>query len=187
MKTIPTTDQAENIYWTQINTGPWNIVIAATSAGLCYVGSSGQGLAELEAWAGVRLPDCPLRRDDAMLRPYADEVMEYLQGRRKDFSMPKDDRGTPFQKEVWHALEAIPYGHTATYSEIAHAIRKPAAVRAVGTAIGANPLLIVTPCHRVIGKNGTLTGYRGGLAMKSSLLELEGANSTLNRGGIAHA
>ena len=125
-----------------------------------------------------------------MLRPYADEVMEYLQGKRKEFAMPKDDRGTPFQKEVWRALEAIPYGHTATYSEIAHAIRKPAAVRAVGAAIGANPLLIVTPCHRVIGKNGTLTGYRGGLAMKSSLLELEGAQVTVSLdlgGGIAHA
>jgi len=74
---------------------------------------------------------------------------------------------------VWKALNEIPYGQTKTYSDIAHSINKPAAVRAVGAAIGANPILLAVPCHRIVGKNGTLTGYRGGLEMKKKLLELE--------------
>ncbi|RXZ77651.1 methylated-DNA--[protein]-cysteine S-methyltransferase [Paenibacillaceae bacterium] len=83
------------------------------------------------------------------------------------------NRGTPFQKAVWKALCEIPYGQTRSYSDIAHQIQKSAAVRAVGTAIGTNPILITVTCHRVIGKNGSLTGYRGGMEMKMILLELE--------------
>src|SRR5699024_3681213 len=81
--------------------------------------------------------------------------------------------GTPFQKKVWQSMCEIPYGQKATYSEIAHNIGNKKAVRAVGTAIGANPLMIILPCHRVIAKNGALTGFRGGLEMKKMLLALE--------------
>ena len=84
-----------------------------------------------------------------------------------------DIEGTPFQKEVWQALQEIPYGETITYQEISEKIGRPRAVRAVGTAIGKNPLLMVIPCHRVIGSKGQLTGYRGGLAMKQALLTFE--------------
>ena len=117
--------------------------------------------------------------NNEILRPYSVELSEYLQGQRQHFSLPVALEGTSFQKEVWDALCAIPYGKTCSYSDIANHIQRPAAVRAVGTAIGANPLLITVPCHRVIGKNGTLTGYRGGLEMKTKLLELERSGSSL--------
>jgi methylated-DNA-[protein]-cysteine S-methyltransferase len=100
-------------------------------------------------------------------------LTQYLQGKRKDFSLPFDYHGTTFQLAVWNALCKIPYGKTQSYSDFANYIQKPVSVRAVGTAIGANPILISVPCHRVIGKNGSLTGYRGGLEMKTKLLQLE--------------
>jgi methylated-DNA-[protein]-cysteine S-methyltransferase len=114
-----------------------------------------------------------LAQDDEKLRPYTDELEEYFRGKRKNFLQPLDLYGTPFQLSVWNALRKIPYGHTQSYSEIADYIQKPASVRAVGAAIGANPILIVVPCHRAIGKNGKLTGYRGGLEIKKQLLQLE--------------
>lgn len=104
------------------------------------------------------------------------QLTEYLAGRRRKFDLPYRFHGTAFQEEVWHALEQIPYGTTRTYQEIAASIHRPKAVRAVGAAISKNPLLIVVPCHRVLGANGRLTGYAGGLAMKKDLLKIE-ANS----------
>src|SRR5690606_13042195 len=105
--------------------------------------------------------------------PYRQELVEYITGQRITFRMATELRGTPFQSAVWQALSRIPYGETATYADIAIQLGKPSAARAVGAAIGANPVLIAIPCHRVIGKNGALTGYRGGLAMKTELLRLE--------------
>lgn len=99
---------------------------------------------------------------------YAEQLQAYLNGKRTHFSFPVDLAGTPFQLAVWKALSEIPYGSTCSYSDIAEHIEKQAAVRAVGAAIGANPLLMVVPCHRVIGKSGQLTGYRGGLDMKKN-------------------
>ena len=99
--------------------------------------------------------------------------MEYLEGKRKDFTLSFDYNGTAFQQAVWKALCEIPYGQTKSYSDVANHINKPAAVRAVGAAIGKNPILITVFCHRVIGKDGSLTGFRGGLEMKKQLLELE--------------
>ena len=99
--------------------------------------------------------------------------MEFLDGQRKEFTAATALHGTPFQQSVWQALLEIPFGETVSYSTIAERIGNPKAVRAVGTAIGANPMLIIVPCHRVIGKNGSLTGFRGGLEMKAHLLNLE--------------
>ncbi|TVX98696.1 methylated-DNA--[protein]-cysteine S-methyltransferase [Cohnella terricola] len=161
------------VYWSLIEHGDWYMHIAATVDGLCFVGSRNHPLEEMTAWIEARLPGSAVVRDDEMLHPYAAELIQYLQGARERFTVPFDLRGTPFQLAVWEALGAVPYGATRSYSDIANAIRKPAAVRAVGSAIGANPLLITVPCHRVVGKNGTLTGYRGGLEMKKKLLELE--------------
>lgn len=134
-----------------------------------------RSLDELSAWASRRFPGSPLTQDDRRLAPYTAELAEYFRGERHRFTVPFDLQGTPFQQAVWQSLCAIPFGQTRSYSDIAESIRKPAAVRAVGTAIGANPLLVTVPCHRVIGKNGALTGYRGGLEMKTRLLELERA------------
>jgi methylated-DNA-[protein]-cysteine S-methyltransferase len=112
--------------------------------------------------------------DDARpLEPILRQLDEFFAGDRKEFDLVLAPRGTPFQQRVWEALRAIPFGETATYGEIAAAIGQPTAVRAVGAANARNPIPIVVPCHRVIGANGTLTGYAGGLSTKQQLLELE--------------
>lgn len=161
------------IYWSFLVYNDWKIYLAATSKGLCFVGSQNLPFEELETWAKKRFPESPLVESTEKMIGYENELMEYLDGKRKGFTLPLDCNGTDFQQAVWNALCEIPYGETRSYSEIAHNINKPAAVRAVGTAIGANPILISVPCHRVVGKNGSLTGYRGGLGMKTQLLKLE--------------
>jgi methylated-DNA-[protein]-cysteine S-methyltransferase len=107
------------------------------------------------------------------------QLRAYFAGRLRDFQLPLDLAGTEFQIRVWRELQTIPYGETCTYSAIAQAIGRPSAVRAVGTANGANPIPIVVPCHRVIGANGKLVGYGGGLPLKKRLLELESIDQTL--------
>ncbi|EEK77424.1 Methylated-DNA--protein-cysteine methyltransferase [Bacillus cereus R309803] len=107
------------------------------------------------------------------MQTYTKEIIEYLENNRETFTFPIDAYGTSFQLSVWNTVREIPYGKTYSYSEIAEKMQKPTAIRAVATAIAANPLLITIPCHRVIGKNGKLTGFRGGLEMKKELLILE--------------
>ena len=102
------------------------------------------------------------------------QLGEYLSGRRRDFDLPLDPRGTEFQRLCWEALQAIPYGETRSYGQQARIIGRPEAARAVGMANHDNPIGVIIPCHRVIGSNGSLTGYAGGLDMKRKLLELEG-------------
>ncbi len=104
------------------------------------------------------------------------QLSEYFAGKRKAFDFPYRLTGTPFQRKVWAALEAIPYGETRTYKDIAQAIGNEKATRAVGMANNRNPIPIVVPCHRVVGTNGNLVGYAYGLAMKKALLELEQKN-----------
>ncbi len=101
------------------------------------------------------------------------QLKEYFQGRRQNFDLPLAPTGTAFQNQVWKALVKIPYGTTTSYGELAKQIGRPKASRAVGAANGKNPLAIVVPCHRVIGSNGKLTGYAGGLERKAALLQLE--------------
>jgi methylated-DNA-[protein]-cysteine S-methyltransferase len=109
------------------------------------------------------------------MRQYVRELEEYFAGQRRQFDFPLDLRGTDFQLACWRALLAIPYGETRTYADIARAVGKPRAFRAVGMANNRNPVAIVVPCHRVIASDGTLCGYGGGLEVKRRLLELEGA------------
>ncbi len=101
------------------------------------------------------------------------ELSEYFAGSRKDFHIPLEIKGTPFQKTVWSELQKIPYGKTTSYKDIAQKVSSEKAVRAVGTANGRNPLSIIVPCHRVIASNGTLSGYAGGVNIKETLLRLE--------------
>lgn len=164
---------AQEMYWSEIKHSLGSMIVAATALGLCYVGSPDASCEEVEVWARKLASDYRLVRSDEKMRPYAEQLVHYLEGQRTRFELPLDVRGTTFQQSVWKALMSLPYGKTSVYSDLAEAIGKPNAVRAVGAAIGANPLLIVVPCHRVIGKNGALTGYRGGLAAKSWLLQLE--------------
>lgn len=124
-------------------------------AGREWAGRSGE--TELTGWAAA-------------------ELEEYFSGRRREFSVPLSPHGTPFQLAVWEALRRVPYGQTRTYGEIAAAVGRPGAARAVGMANHDNPLLIFTPCHRVVGKGGALTGFACGLEVKRWLLALEGAD-----------
>lgn len=112
---------------------------------------------------------------DALAETVFRQLDEYFAGTRTAFDFPCAPQGTPFQQKVWAALCEIPYGETRSYKQIAEAVGKPKACRAVGMANNRNPIIIVIPCHRVIGANGALTGYGGGLEMKRALLELEGA------------
>jgi methylated-DNA-[protein]-cysteine S-methyltransferase len=108
--------------------------------------------------------------------PFAEvirQLLEYFSGERKEFDLPLAPEGTDFQLEVWRSLRTIPYGETISYAQLAQRISNPKAVRAVGLANGCNPIPIIIPCHRVIGSNGSLTGFGGGLSTKRKLLDLE--------------
>jgi methylated-DNA-[protein]-cysteine S-methyltransferase len=119
------------------------------------------------------------KRDAAALRPVREQFLEYFDGKRTRFDLPLAPHGTPFQLKVWTTLASIPYGETWSYRDLAIRIDAPKAVRAVGAANGRNPLPIVLPCHRVIGADGRLTGFGGGLPLKQFLLEHEGAERRL--------
>ncbi|RIX47264.1 methylated-DNA--[protein]-cysteine S-methyltransferase [Paenibacillus nanensis] len=174
--------QDKTVYWTVMEHSGQSLFMAATDEGLCFVGGWNEALEELEKWTLSKYPGSALIRDDVRLSQYRNGLAAYMKGERPALDFPMAVRGTAFQQKVWNALLAIPYGETRTYTDIAAAVGSPAAVRAVGAAIGANPILIAVPCHRVIGKDGSLTGFRGGLAMKKALLALErGAASRENK------
>lgn len=166
--------QNELIYYTLFDYKGWSMYIAATEKGLCYVGSQNEPLDELEKWVNKKFKHAKLIANHEQLTPYIQELMDYIDGKIKDFTYAFDLKGTDFQKNVWHQLCTIPYGETVCYSDVAKKIGNPKAVRAVGTAIGANPIAVIIPCHRVLGKDGSLTGYSGGLPIKEKLLQLEG-------------
>ncbi len=109
----------------------------------------------------------------------AEQIIEYFEGKRKTFDVLLCPKGTEFQKKVWTELQKIPYGQTVSYQQIAQRVGDPKAIRAVGTANGKNPMTILIPCHRVIGSDGKLTGYAGGLERKQALLDLERKNKQL--------
>ncbi|WP_372525715.1 methylated-DNA--[protein]-cysteine S-methyltransferase [Piscinibacter sp.] len=120
--------------------------------------------------------DAPQRPDDPLLRDAAERLDAYFAGRDACFDLPLDLLGTPFQRSVWQALLAIAAGETRSYGDIARQVGSPRATRAVGAAVGKNPLSVIVPCHRVIGSSGALTGYAGGMERKRALLVLEGVS-----------
>jgi methylated-DNA-[protein]-cysteine S-methyltransferase len=128
----------------------------------------------------VKLGELILKPNHPVLRKTEKQLAEYFAGKRKTFDLAVEFVGTAFQKKVWKALAAIPFGKTLTYAEIARKIGRPTASRAVGAAVGRNPSSIVTPCHRVVGSDGSLTGFAGGMPAKARLLQLEG-HTTLRR------
>jgi len=121
----------------------------------------------------VRLGEVVTGKVHPILTQTEQQLKEYFAGTRTSFSVPIDLRGTPFQRNVWEALLAIPFGETKTYGDLAKQLGNPQASRAVGAATGRNPISIIVPCHRVIGSTGKLTGFAGGLETKAHLLELE--------------
>ena len=132
----------------------------------------------------VRLGPSETRDDHPILREATRQLRGYFAGEVTAFDLPLDLRGTDFQKRVWAALLAIPYGETRSYGAIAHAIGRPEASRAVGAANGRNPLSIVAPCHRVVGAKGHLTGFAGGLDAKATLLALERRSGSARDGEL---
>ncbi|MFD1788031.1 methylated-DNA--[protein]-cysteine S-methyltransferase [Sphingomonas floccifaciens] len=143
------------------------LALIASDAGLVAV------LWEDDRPGRVVLEDATQNADHPILTAAARQLADYFAGIRTRFDLPLDPRGTPFQRQVWAALDTIPYGETRSYAQIAAQIGRPTASRAVGAANGRNPVSIVTPCHRVVGTNGTLTGFAGGLAAKDYLLTLK--------------
>lgn len=144
------------------------LTLVASDTGLAAI------LWENDDPARVRLAPQFENPDHPVLRETARQLGQYFAGERWSFDLPLDFHGTDFQKDVWQALLAIPFGETRSYAEIARAVGRPTAFRAVGAANGRNPISIVAPCHRVIGTNGTLTGFAGGIEAKRHLLALEG-------------
>jgi methylated-DNA-[protein]-cysteine S-methyltransferase len=130
------------------------------------------GLYMQEGRRPVRIPRTWIRAEEPFAEAGA-QLTEYFDGRRREFELPLAPSGTPFQIRVWNALREIPYGRTASYGEIARQVGVPSAPRAVGVANGLNPIAVIVPCHRVIGADGSLTGFGGGLERKRTLLDLE--------------
>ena len=149
-----------------------SIIIAATAKGLAGLWFDDQRHLPRELVGPAVWPSDP---DHLVLKEVISQLTEYFSGQRSSFDVPLDlAYGTAFQQSVWRALLKIPQGGTASYGEVSQRIGKPAAVRAVGAAVGRNPVSIIVPCHRVMGAGGKLTGYAGGLERKSALLKLEG-------------
>jgi O-6-methylguanine DNA methyltransferase len=152
--------------------GPFGAVF--TPRGLACLTFPADSREGVETWVRVRAPKSRVIHDQSALADLSTQLTAYFEGALQRFSLPLDLRGTPFQLDVWRALQEIPYGEVRSYGDIARAIGRPRAVRAVGMANHDNPIPIIVPCHRVIGSNRTLTGYGGGLELKERLLELEG-------------
>ncbi|UUX97157.1 methylated-DNA--[protein]-cysteine S-methyltransferase [Aquabacterium sp. J223] len=160
------------IAWCQVDTPLGPMTLAAARHGLAGAWFDGQR----HHPGPLRAPEVP---DHPLLVEAARQITDHFAGRRRRFELPLDLHGTAFQQSVWQALLALPCGATAGYGAIARAIGRPSAVRAVGAAVGRNPVSIVVPCHRVLGHDGGLTGYAGGLDRKQALLLLEGVGAAL--------
>ena len=167
------------LYWSSVACPQGLIIVMATERGVCWTGTPGTPIDEGFEWLRRKMQFDQVIEGEkiAHLQQAMGELRRYLAGEHVQFSCPLDLHGTPFQIAVWEELYRIPYGETRTYAEIARLIGRPAAVRAVGAANGANPVAIIVPCHRVIGTNGTLTGYGGGLPTKAWLLAMEGVKT----------
>jgi methylated-DNA-[protein]-cysteine S-methyltransferase len=157
---------------TTITTPLGQLLLARTAKGLAGAWFEGQKH-HPETLTAVR------RADDELLRHAADQIHEYFAGERDSFDLPLDLHGTAFQRSVWQRLLAIRTGGTTSYGAIAKALGSASAVRAVGGAVGRNPLSVIVPCHRVVGTDGSLTGYAGGVDRKRALLLLEGAGAAV--------
>ena len=154
------------IFYTHIPTPVGRLLLTATEHGLSGIHMEKDGKAP---------ENVPLDwvRDDARFAAISERLNEYFSGKRTDFDVPLDVKGTRFQESVWSALSRIPYGATISYAELARRVGNPKAVRAVGQANNRNPISIIVPCHRVVGADGSLTGYGGGIERKKYLLDLE--------------
>jgi AraC family transcriptional regulator of adaptative response/methylated-DNA-[protein]-cysteine methyltransferase len=148
------------------------ILVAATEKGICFV-SFGDNKTFLERSLREEFPAADIQHGSPKLQTWLHAILRHLKGHQRRLDLPLDMQGTAFQSRVWTALRSIPYGQTRSYTQIAKAIGKPAAVRAVARACASNPVSVIVPCHRVVSKNGNLAGYRWGLKRKCHLLAKE--------------
>jgi len=161
------------IHTAQVETPIGDLRLASTEKGLAYVElprAAGCGFA---GWLHHHLPSVRCVESLERNRRAVEQILEYLAGDRTEFDLSLDLRGTEFQRQVWRELQKIPFGSQRSYREIAVAVGRPKAVRAVGAANGSNPVSLVVPCHRVINSDGKLGGYAGGLELKARLLAME--------------
>lgn len=148
-----------------------------TIIGEIGIADNGKGITNIYIKDKLKIEKDIEVKETKLIKEAASQLNEYLSGSREDFSIPFDLEGTEFQVKVWNELIKIPYGETRTYKEIAEKMGNPKAARAIGMANNKNPILIMIPCHRVVGKNKSLVGYAGGLEMKEKLLQIEHKNS----------
>ncbi len=165
------TVQKESFFITDYHCPLGNYILASSQKGVTCVVLEDNMAARFERWKhdDIQIQEGNNKHNNTV----ASELDEYFMGRLREFSVSLDLRGTPFQRQVWESLRSIPYGETRSYSQIARAMGRPTVARAVGGANTSNPISIVVPCHRVIGADGNLTGYGGGLTKKETLLNLE--------------
>ena len=161
-----------NMVYTECTSSQGNLYVAATPQGLAGMWFTDQRhLPDVSSWQR-----CEVSAKQPILQAAIEQLQAYFAGELQQFDLPLDlSAGTAFQQAVWQALLKIPFGQTTSYGALSSRIGKPLAVRAVGTAIGRNPIGIIVPCHRVVGADGSLTGYAGGLHRKEAFLTLEGA------------
>lgn len=163
----------ETIHWTEFDTPVGTMRMASSPRGVVYLELPLENGRGFRGWMKRHAPKAKLVEAFKPNRGYIAQVTQYLAGKRREFDIPLDVRGTEFQCEVYDELARIDYGELRSYADVARAIGRPAAVRAVGAANGANPIAIIVPCHRVIASNGHLHGYGGGLELKAQLLAME--------------
>ena len=165
-------------HWERTPLRLWYTTTDSPFGPLCLVGTE-QGLMRVDFQHGDRpvQPDSAWQEHTGQLEVAIHQLHEYFQGQRRQFSLPLAPAGTPFQQHVWHALQDIPFGTTLTYRELARRLGMPGAARAVGHANSRNPIAIVIPCHRLIGSDGQLRGYAGGISLKQRLLQHEGSQN----------
>lgn len=168
---------SQPFFWSVTPTPLGKIALIADEESLYWVGIPGKPIEEGKHWILRHVSVDSFKQDDknSVLKQTSQALISYFEKKKDQFSIPQfNSLGTPFQKAVWKEISRIPFGETKTYQEIAESIGKKDAVRAVGTACGKNPISTLIPCHRVVGSNGGLGGYGGGLEMKQWLLKWEG-------------
>ena len=171
----------ETVHTIESNSPIGRLRVATTEKGLAYVDLPHPSGAGLHDWLERYAPQARCVEARAPNREAIEQILEYLESRRTEFDLPLDLRGTPFQRKVWQALCEIPYGESRSYSEIARAVGRSKAQRAVGSANNANPVALIVPCHRVIAADGSLGGYGGGVELKARLLAMERSRPTSDR------
>ena len=163
----------ETIHIASVDSPIGRMRVASSEQGLAYVELPKAAGCGLRGWLHHNVPDARCVEARERNRVAIEQILEYLEGERTEFDVSLDLRGTEFQRQVWEALRAIPFGEQRSYRDIAKKVGRPKAMRAVGSANGSNPVSLIVPCHRVINSDGKLGGYGGGLALKARLLDME--------------